>query len=1699
MLEWNTRHRPLSFSHQEVTSECSKNHRQLRHSYSQREVSRHSRQASVESLTSSSVDLKKQLATSVESVSAWTNNNPTVTKSTPHLAQGRTQRHSTSSGSLLQSDLDESAAGSMVTRRFKKGSVYDALASTSGLDFSPVVQLKTYNTRRDEASPLMQVPKPPDKLREKTSKLQLNSSPSSDSSALFFKDKPLHESHDTLLSSLNVKPSQSPKENKRDLPPPPPPTTSKLDGTDAAKCIAAHEKYPSWPVTAPTTSSVTYRSHSWTGQTDYPKEKIAYSRPKKAHQYKISTNQLQPVLERAPDYNSNKNNSDCLQQSEMRNNADSYHLPYPTCNSSAGDCNGKQFDFEAFHTPCIPHCYEDKNDYRIHSPPERDISPAASSSAKSPNEMPVADSNGFLSRYEDVLRHQAQYSVPLSSAWSKQGRIPENKHSSAAPDTPFLDRLRLENSWQMPPPPVPIHPAAVPQIQHQAPPGNDFELSSENGTWMGSMESSSHGRGIPKWQGSYSDLSTLSTQLSNRSSLFDSGHSTMPESGRLSPQSSCDSTAPSLLLEGATRAEVVARHGCHREIVAHSARVQQPERHGSESVLYYATGSPTRPNSDAKVPSKNMDIVACGSQMSAEEAMYRSHASLTLSPSLSKSNLHEVPESSSKSNKCPSRQDSRKSSNSFSSEDSYPRSRCPEGDDTSGSSSDVSNITCITNYKSSAKSKSLEKTSPLREILKSKDIDSPFSKYKYGYEPSKSKSMDETTRKFVFPEADKRQRVSDPELKAIQKQAVMSFYQRMSLAESIKSDQKLPINTAGSDIEPPPPYESSSSSSRLKMSVPKLSFPKNLNKQPQPKNSNQMSPQALEMLPKSSDSGLLNSHSKSVPNLVMLKGQSLDLPPSHPIFKQTYNGQSWVCENNQNLHKKRGSPLAKDEIISWDQLPNVLEKKREAFEKAAPSSESKDPPEDNGGCSSGMHYLKPHRSPRKVQLKEVHHSNETASVKVMTPDGVTLVQTNERKEEKTTSKGPPHKRRPAPPPPPKQPPKRPPPPPPPVTPPPPQVVVVMDGAENDNSEKFGELRIDVKPPSLQLLSSASSPQLLHSYGSSSLSPPSSCCDDTGCPSSPELPLPPPPSADGSDIVMTCDEPLPPPPDPRDVDVQPRILDSSSLIYPKNSYMSYRSERKLGRQGFDGKYRRSFHTSASSVDLTTLGTSFQDGKIGFSPSSWEQIHNIRQHGTTVIFHSDCLNHNNRLQRSSSQDCILAEETSHNGTDNISNGSLEVSENNQSSTSISTQCSESKDIQLQSVPYRSPSHERINIEVQNSFSDTQHNMCSTKVKSSKSKCTDNTLTNSESGNKDQSSLDNSIFQDNSFVDSESDTTLNVDHNQNAVHKNEESNSKVVNGNDLINRINSATQTTDTPRLHRKLCKTKEELECERLSMDFIHHYGDVTLKNLLVPAPNHKTMSDYMEGLLNLELENGGYPARRCKSAASSTRTENGQKDEKLSNNEKSNSLFESKRMINHCLEMNDNQNVSNESELRKKKEQLILSISKKVETLRSEQTNVRAEMLQNELLGEDIANRLQALAKPNELEKYSLHVEEMEKIVNLLLSLSGRLARAENILKSMPKDSSSDEKRILEAKRDKLLEQHEDARRLKESIDRRSSQVSTFLHRYLSDDEYANYDRFIKMKTKLIVDNRELDEKINLGEEQLAALSVVAHLWKSANS
>lgn len=78
-------------------------------------------------------------------------------------------------------------------------------------------------------------------------------------------------------------------------------------------------------------------------------------------------------------------------------------------------------------------------------------------------------------------------------------------------------------------------------------------------------------------------------------------------------------------------------------------------------------------------------------------------------------------------------------------------------------------------------------------------------------------------------------------------------------------------------------------------------------------------------------------------------------------------------------------------------------------------------------------------------------------------------------------------------------------------------------------------------------------------------------------------------------------------------------------------------------------------------------------------------------------------------------------------------------------------------------------------------------------------------------------------------------------------------------------------------------------------------------------------------------------------------------------------------------------------------------------------------------------------------------------------------------------------KILETKRDRLVEQLAEAKSLKDDIDRRGLHIAKILMKSLSADEFADFDYFINMKAKLIVDSREVADKIKLGEEQLTSL------------
>jgi len=73
------------------------------------------------------------------------------------------------------------------------------------------------------------------------------------------------------------------------------------------------------------------------------------------------------------------------------------------------------------------------------------------------------------------------------------------------------------------------------------------------------------------------------------------------------------------------------------------------------------------------------------------------------------------------------------------------------------------------------------------------------------------------------------------------------------------------------------------------------------------------------------------------------------------------------------------------------------------------------------------------------------------------------------------------------------------------------------------------------------------------------------------------------------------------------------------------------------------------------------------------------------------------------------------------------------------------------------------------------------------------------------------------------------------------------------------------------------------------------------------------------------------------------------------------------------------------------------------------------------------------------------------------------------------------------KRDRLYQQHEDAKQLKVDIDRRSEQVEAILGACLQPEQLDDYHYYVKMKSKYTIQLQELEDKITLGNEQITAL------------
>ncbi|XP_047425761.1 protein Shroom3 isoform X2 [Mugil cephalus] len=183
----------------------------------------------------------------------------------------------------------------------------------------------------------------------------------------------------------------------------------------------------------------------------------------------------------------------------------------------------------------------------------------------------------------------------------------------------------------------------------------------------------------------------------------------------------------------------------------------------------------------------------------------------------------------------------------------------------------------------------------------------------------------------------------------------------------------------------------------------------------------------------------------------------------------------------------------------------------------------------------------------------------------------------------------------------------------------------------------------------------------------------------------------------------------------------------------------------------------------------------------------------------------------------------------------------------------------------------------------------------------------------------------------------------------------------------------------------------------------------------------------------------------------------------------------------------------ETDLNTRKVELCEALRNSKAALQREKDELREEQKHHQALGAGIETLVQECLKPNERDKYSMFIGDLEKIVNLLLSLCSRLARIDRALLVLETDQLSpedaaEERDSLHHKRSLLLRQTEDAQELKENLDRRQRVVHGILSGYLTEPQLQDYRLFVSAKPSLLIRQRHLDDLIRQAQDQLTRLA-----------
>ncbi|XP_069574286.1 protein Shroom1 [Brachyistius frenatus] len=255
------------------------------------------------------------------------------------------------------------------------------------------------------------------------------------------------------------------------------------------------------------------------------------------------------------------------------------------------------------------------------------------------------------------------------------------------------------------------------------------------------------------------------------------------------------------------------------------------------------------------------------------------------------------------------------------------------------------------------------------------------------------------------------------------------------------------------------------------------------------------------------------------------------------------------------------------------------------------------------------------------------------------------------------------------------------------------------------------------------------------------------------------------------------------------------------------------------------------------------------------------------------------------------------------------------------------------------------------------------------------------------------------------------------------------------------------------------------------------ADQSLARVLYPVANRKTALMLMEQLLSedtLLMEEHYKKKQEQKGAEESAETVAGSESSPCPSTSGS--------------QKPQSTDLQSKADVTEKKRLLVSYIEGRLRSLEETRGALQTEVQENAASGEALLALVRERCLPVELERYNLFIGDLERVVSLLLCLSARLARVQNALSTVDQHTDAEEKQSLDSRHRLLCKQREDAKDLKDNLDRRENLVSTFLSRQLSAEQLQDYRRFVQTKASLLIRQKDLEEKLRQGEEQLEALS-----------